>query len=68
MVYITRFGYFSREMNESQKNYSVVKKERLTLTLALQQFKINVTLSNSSITVFSDYYPLMFLHEVKDKN
>ena len=59
--------FFSRTERKS-KELLCSKKVCLTLIIALQQIKIYLTLSNSSITVLSHYYPLMFLHERKHKN
>lgn len=47
---------------------SMVEKVFLALILALQDFEIHVTASNSPVTVFGDYNPLVFLRKIKDKN
>ena len=51
--------YFSKKFNKHQKNNSTVKKECLSLILALQHFKVYVTSSSSHIVVFSDHNPLI---------
>ena len=60
--------YFSKKFNKSQKNYSTVEKECLSLVLALQHFEIYVTSGGRTITVFSDHNPLVFLNKMKNKN
>ena len=60
--------YFSRKLDESQRNYSTIEKKCLALILVLQHFEIYVTASNSRLTVFNNYNPLVFLHKIKDKN
>ena len=60
--------YFSKKLNKHQENYSTTEKECLALILAIQQFEVCLTSSNSPIVVFSDHNPLSFLHKLKNKN
>ena len=60
--------YFSKKFNKHQKNYSSIEKECLALILAIQQFEVYFTSSNSPIVVFSDHNPLSFLQKLKNKN
>ena len=61
-------SYFSKKFNKHQKNYSTIEKECLSLILALQHFEVYLTSSSSSIRVFSDHNPLIFIHKMKNKN
>ena len=47
-----------------------IKKECLSLILALQHFEVYLTSSSSPIVVFSDHIPLIFIfiHKMKNKN
>ena len=56
-------SYFSKKFNKYQKNYSAIEKECLSLILALQHFEVYLTSSSSPTVVFSDYNPLIFIHE-----
>jgi hypothetical protein len=58
--------FFSK--NKHQKNYSTIEKECLAFILAIQRFKVYVSSSWKPIVVFSDRYPLKFLHKLKNKN
>ena len=60
--------YFSNKFSKSQRNYPTIEKEFLALVLALQHFEVYITSSSLPIKVFSDHNPLVFLHELKDKN
>lgn len=60
--------YFSRKFNKNQRNYCTVEKECLALVLALQHFEVYVSSSSLPVVVFSDHNPLVFLHELKNKN
>ena len=53
---------------KQQCYYSTIKKECLALILALQDFEIYDTASNSPLTVFSDHNALVFVHKLKNKN
>ena len=61
-------SYFSKRFNKHQKNYSTIEKECLSLILALQHFEVYLTSSPSPIVVFSDHNPLIFIHNIKNKN
>ncbi len=56
--------FFSRKFNTYQNNYSVIKKEALSLIWALQFFDVYVG-GGMPIEVFSDHNPLTFLHSLQ---
>ena len=60
--------YSSKKFNNSQRNYSTIKKECLDLVLVLQHFEVYITSSSLPIVVYSDHNPLDFIHKMKDKN
>ena len=57
-----------KKVQKSQKNYSTIEKECLALVLALQHFEVYVTSSSLPIVLYSDHNPLVFIHNMKDKN
>ena len=60
--------YFSRKFTKSQRNYSTIEKECLSMILALQHFEVYVSASTLPVIVFSDHNPLVFLHKLKNNN
>ena len=50
--------YFSKKFNKSQRNYSTIEKECLSMILAIQHFEVYLTSALSPIVVFSDHNPL----------
>ena len=61
-------SYFSKKNNKHQKNYSTIEKECLSLILAIQYFEVYLISSASPTVVFSDHNPLIFIHQIKNKN
>ena len=59
-------AYYSKKLNNHQKNYSVVEKEALSLILATRTF--SVYLDSKVVTVYSDHSPLQFLHKMANHN
>ena len=67
MGLIIRLVTFPKNFNKHQKNYSTIKKECLSLILALQHFEVYLTSSSSPVVVFSDQNLLTFIHKRKNK-
>lgn len=61
-------AYFSRKLNQYQKNYSTIEKEVLALILALQHFDVYVCTCQKPLIVYTDHNPLVFLSKMKNKN
>ena len=61
-------SYFSKKNNKHEKNYSTIEKECLSLILASQYFEVYLISSASPTVVFSDHNPLIFIHQIKNKN
>ena len=59
-------AFYSKKLNEHQKNYSVVEKEALALILATRTF--SVYLDSKTVTIYSDHSPLQFLHRMANHN
>ena len=59
--------YFLQKFNKHQRVYSKIEKECLALILSLQFFEVYVSSSSFPLTVFTDKYPLTFLHKIKKK-
>ena len=59
-------AYYSKKLNDHQKNYSVIEKDTLALILATRTF--SVYLDSKVVTVFSDHSPLQFLHKMANHN
>ncbi|KAL2099499.1 hypothetical protein ACEWY4_003893 [Coilia grayii] len=68
MGLITPFVYFSEKFLKHQLNYSTIKKEALTLLLALQHFEVYVCSSSAPVIVFTDHNPPIFLSRMKNTN
>lgn len=60
--------YYSQKLNSHQANYSTSKKETLALLLALQHFDVYLSTSAAPIEIFTDHNPLVFIHNMKNKN
>ena len=60
--------YFSRKFDKSQRNYSTIEKECLSLILALHHFEVYVTSSSQTVVVYCDHNPLVFIHKMSNKN
>lgn len=60
--------YFSRKTYVHQRVYSVVEKEALALVLPVQHFEVYLGASASPIIVYTDHNPLVFLHQMKNRN
>lgn len=60
--------YYSRKFNQHQLNYSTVKKETLSLLLALHHFDVYVGSSAAPIQVFTDHNLLAFLAHMYNHN
>jgi hypothetical protein len=61
-------AFFSRKLNENQKNYSTIEKEALALVLSLQHFEVYVSSSTNPVRVFSDHDPLKFTSKLGQTN
>ena len=59
-------AYYSKKLNDHQRNYSVVEKEALALILATRTF--SVYLDSHKVTVYTDHSPLQFLHRMANHN
>ena len=66
-VYLGRC-YYSKKFNKHQRNYSTIKKECLSLILALQHFEVYLASSVAPIVIFTDHTPLTIIHKMKNKN
>jgi len=53
--------YYSKKLNYHQRNYSTSEKETLALLLSLQHFDVYVGSTVTSVKVFTDYNPLVFI-------
>ena len=60
-------SYFSQKFNKHQVNYSTTEKETLALLLSLQHFDVYLN-STSTIEVYTDHNPLVFIDKMKNKN
>ena len=60
--------YFSRKFDKSQRNYSTIEKECLSLILALHHFEVYITSSHQTVVVYCDHNPLVFIHKMSNKN
>lgn len=60
--------YFSRKLNDHQKNYSVIEQEALALIWALQHFEVYVGSVAGPVTIFTDHNPLVFLKSIQNPN
>lgn len=61
-------SYYLKKFNSHQLKYSTIEKETLALLLALQHFEVYVGSSNSSLTVYTDHNPLVFLQRMYNHN
>ena len=61
-------AFFSRKLNQSQKNYSTIEKEALSILLATLHFDIYITNGQGSIDVYTDHNPLTFLDTYRHTN
>ena len=61
-------SYFSKKFNSHQRNYSTVEQEALALILSLKHFDIYVKANHHEVIVYTDNYPLTFIHRVKHTN
>ena len=61
------YAIFKKKINV-QKNYSIIEKESLALILAIQHFDIYISSSSKPTVVYTDHNPLVFLHQMKNKN
>ena len=59
-------AYYSKKLNDHQKNYSVVEKEALALILATRTF--SVYLDSHKVMVYTDHSPLQFLQRMANHN
>jgi hypothetical protein len=53
--------YFSRKLNDAQKNYTVRDKEALALVLAVRVFRVYFA---GPVKVFTDHEPLKFINSM----
>lgn len=60
--------FYSNKFSPSQRNYSTIEKELLSLILALRHFAVYVGPSGCPVTVFTDHHPLKYLSKFRDKN
>lgn len=58
--------YFSKKLNNYQKNYSTIGKECLALSPALQCFQVYLSVTLHPIIVYTDHNPLNFLQKKKN--
>ncbi len=64
-------SFFSKKFSKSQQNYSTIEKEALALLLALQHFEVylgGTNLGPSTITVYTDHNPLVFIMRMSNAN
>ena len=61
-------AYYSKKLSESQRKYSTIEKETLSLILALEHFNIYLSNSPTPIKVYTDHNPLQFISRFKNKN
>ena len=60
--------YYSKKLCKHQVPYSTVEKETLALIMALQHFDVYLSSPVSSVVVYTDHNPLVFLDKFKNKN
>ncbi len=61
-------SFFSKKFSKSQQNYSTIEKEALALLLALQHFEAYLGGGPSTITVYTDHNPLVFIMRMSNAN
>ncbi len=61
-------SFFSKKFSKSQQNYSTIEKEALALLLALQHFEVYLGGSPSTIIVYTDHNPLVFIMRMSNAN
>lgn len=61
-------SYFSRKFDKHQLGYSTIEKETLALLWALQHFEVYIESGQSSVQVFTDHNPLVFLSRMYNHN
>lgn len=61
-------SYFSKKLDNAQRNYSVIERELLAIVLALQHFHVYLPSYGPQVKVYSDHHPLQFLNKFKFKN
>ena len=57
--------YFSKKLNEAQRNYAVRDKEALALVLAVRAFRVYLT---GPVDVYTDHEPLKFINRMAASN
>ena len=57
--------YFSKKLNEAQRNYAVRDKEALALVLAVRAFRVYLT---GPVDVYTDHEPLKFINSMAASN
>lgn len=60
--------FFSKKYSKTQQNYSTSEKEALALLLALQHFEVYLGGSFSTVTVYTDHNPMVFLMRMSNAN
>ena len=60
--------FYSVKFKLHQLNYSTIEKETLAMLLALQHFDVYVGSSSSTVVVYTDHNPLVFLAQMYNHN
>lgn len=60
-------GYFSKKLTASQRSYSTIEKEALSMILAIEHFEVYVN-GPFPIVVYTDHNPLVYIDKFKHKN
>ena len=61
-------SFFSKKFSRSQRNYSTIEKEALSMIMALEHFSVYVSGTHFPLKVYTDHNPLTFLHKMQNKN
>jgi hypothetical protein len=58
-------AYYSKKLNQAQRNYSTPDKEALALVLAVRAFRIYMS---GHVIVYTDHQPLVFMNRMATSN
>ncbi|PIK48215.1 hypothetical protein BSL78_14923 [Apostichopus japonicus] len=59
--------YFSKKLNQSQRNYSTIDKEALALILSVGHFEVYLNGPYQTV-VYTDHNPLVYINKFKNKS